>query len=113
MLQKGILYAVFSQKCSAAWQGAREERLTVGIMLPGRQDADDWLNFMLSQKNLWPTFTIQDLSGVRGAVCFTLSHLVCKFSWQICLAWCLGLCVGVACFWFACVLCWFLSSREI
>ena len=22
-----------------------------------RQDADDWLNFMLSQKNLWPTFT--------------------------------------------------------
>ena len=21
-------------------------------MLPGRQDADDWLNFMLSQKNL-------------------------------------------------------------
>ena len=23
----------------------------------GRQDADDWLNFMLSQKNLWPTFT--------------------------------------------------------
>ena len=38
------------------------ERLTVGIMLPGRQDADDWLNFMLSQKNfglpnLWPTFT--------------------------------------------------------
>ena len=34
-----------------------EERLTVGIMLPGRQDADDWLNFMSSQKNLWPTFT--------------------------------------------------------
>ena len=24
---------------------------------PGRQDADDWLNFMLSQKNLCPTFT--------------------------------------------------------
>ena len=23
----------------------------------GCQDADDWLNFMLSQKNLWPTFT--------------------------------------------------------
>ena len=47
---------MFSQKCSAAWQGARGERLTVAIMLPGRQDADDWLNFMLSQKNLWPTF---------------------------------------------------------
>ena len=56
-LQEGILCDVFSQKCSAAWQGARGERLTVGIMLPGRQDADDWLNFMLSQKNLWPTFT--------------------------------------------------------
>ena len=57
VLQEGILCDVFSQKCSAAWQGARGERLTVGIMLPGRQDADDWLNFMLSQKNLWPTIT--------------------------------------------------------
>ena len=58
VLQEGILCDVFSEKCSAAWQGARGERLTVAIMLPGRQDADDhWLNFMLSQKNLWPTFT--------------------------------------------------------
>ena len=56
-LQEGILCDVFSQKCSAAWQGAPGQRLTVAIMLPGRQDADDWLNFMLSQKNLWPTFT--------------------------------------------------------
>ena len=58
VLQEGILCDVFSQKCSAAWQGARGERLTVGIMLPGPQEADDWLNFMLSQKNLWPTFTM-------------------------------------------------------
>ena len=57
VLQEDILCDVFSQNCSAAWQGARGERLTVAIMLPGRQDADDWLNFMLSQKNLWPTFT--------------------------------------------------------
>ena len=57
--QEGILCDVFSQKCSAAWQGAPGQRLTVAIMLPGRQDADDWLNFMLSQKNLWPTFTIR------------------------------------------------------
>ena len=57
VLQEGILCEVFSQKCSAAWQGARGERLTVGVMLPGRQDPGDWLNFMLSQKNLWPTFT--------------------------------------------------------
>ena len=57
VLQEGILCDVFSQKCSNAWQGAGGERLTVAIMLPGRQEADDWLNFMLSQKNLWPTFT--------------------------------------------------------
>ena len=56
VLQESILCDVFSQKCSAAWQGARGEQLTVSVMLPGRQDADDWLNFMLSQKNLWPTF---------------------------------------------------------
>ena len=49
VLQEGILCDVFSQKCSAAWQGAWGERLTVGIMLPGLQEADDWLNFMLSQ----------------------------------------------------------------
>ena len=57
VVEESILCDVFSQKCSAAWQSARGERLTVAIMLPGRQDADDWLNFMLSQKNLWPTFT--------------------------------------------------------
>ena len=50
----------FLRSVSAAWQGARGERLTVAIMLPGRQDADDWLNFMLSQKNLWPAFTTRD-----------------------------------------------------
>ena len=49
VLQEGILSDVFSQKCSAAWQSARGERPTVGIMLPGRQDADDWLNFMLTK----------------------------------------------------------------
>ena len=54
--KKASLCDVFSQKCSAAWQGAPGQRLTVAIMLPGRQPADDWLDFMLSQKNLWPTF---------------------------------------------------------
>ena len=48
---------MFSRKCSAAWQGAPGQRLTVAIMLPGRQIADDSLDFMLSQQNLWPTFT--------------------------------------------------------
>ena len=41
VLQEGILCDVFSQKCSAAWQKAPGQRLTVAIMLPGRQDADD------------------------------------------------------------------------
>ena len=49
VLQEGILCDVFSQKCSAAWQGAPGQRLTVSIMLPGRQLADEWLDFMLSQ----------------------------------------------------------------
>ena len=57
VLQEGILCDVFSQGCSAAWQGAPGQRLTVSIMLPGRQMADEWLDFMLSQRNLWPTFT--------------------------------------------------------
>ena len=47
----------FSQKCSAAWQGAPGQRPTVAIMLPGRQDADDWLNFHAVAKE--PTFTIR------------------------------------------------------
>ena len=78
VLQEGILCDMFSQKCSAAWQGARGERLTVAIMLPGRQDADDWLNFMLSQKNIWPTFTqrrspnrslVKSGAGCRPSIC--------------------------------------------
>ena len=59
VLQEGILCDVFSQKCSAAWQGAPGQRLTVSIMLPGRQMADEWLDFMLSQRNLWPTLYYQ------------------------------------------------------
>ena len=55
VLREGILCDVFSQKCSAAWQGARPQRLMVSIMLPGRQSPDEWHDFMLSQRNLWPT----------------------------------------------------------
>lgn len=57
VLQEGVLCDVFMQKCSAAWQGAPGQKLTVSIMLPGRQQADDWLDFMLTQRNLWPTLT--------------------------------------------------------
>ena len=41
VLQESILCEVFSQKCSAAWQRARRERLTVGVMLPDRQNPGD------------------------------------------------------------------------
>ena len=41
VLQKDILCEVFSQKCSAAWQEARRERLTEGVMLLGRQNLGD------------------------------------------------------------------------
>lgn len=57
VLQEGVLCDVFMQKCSAAWQGAPGQKLTVSITLPGRQQADDWLDFMLTQRNLWPTLT--------------------------------------------------------
>ena len=91
VLQEGILCDVFSQKCSAAWQGARGERLTVGIMLPGRQDADDWLNFMLSQKNLWPTFTtrgtlteeVQVFSKERRRLQAKHLWMQVKLRWQV------------------------------
>ena len=36
VLQEGILCDVFSQKCSAAWQGAPGQRLTVAIILAVR-----------------------------------------------------------------------------
>ena len=60
--------------------GARGERLTVGIMLPGRQDADDWLNFMLSQKNLWPTFTTR---GTRRRLQAKHLWMQVKLRWQV------------------------------
>ena len=62
VLREGILADVFAQKCSAAWQGAPGQRLTVSILLPGRQNPDEWLDLMLSQKNLWPTFTLKGSS---------------------------------------------------
>ena len=72
VLQEGILCDVFSQKCSAAWQGAPGQRLTVSIMLPGRQLADEWLDFMLSQRNLWPTFT------TKGAPTEMITERTCR-----------------------------------
>ena len=50
LLGEHSLWCVFAEML-CCWQGARAERLTVSVMLPDRQDADDWL------KNLWSTFT--------------------------------------------------------
>ena len=52
---------MFSCVAGRSWRKAY-----VAIMLPGRQDADDWLNFMLSQKNLWPTLQPGVLSQRRS-----------------------------------------------
>ena len=65
VLQEGILCDVFLQKCSAAWQGAPGQRLTVAIMLPGRQLADDSLDFMLSQRSYGPPLLPGGLSKRR------------------------------------------------
>ena len=37
VLREGILCEVFLQRCSAAWEGAQGQRLTISIMLPGRR----------------------------------------------------------------------------
>ena len=54
----------------------------------------------------------EHLRGWEGRVCFTLFHLVCKFSWLICLARALAVC-GCCLFLVGFVPCWFLSSGEI
>ena len=62
-----------------------------------RQDVDDWLNFMLSQKNLWPTFTTSSTSP-RSHRNLTTIHRCCE-SLQISLADLPSAltCVSVAC----------------
>ena len=40
ILREGILRDVFSQRASAAWQGAQPQRLTVSLLLPGGGTAD-------------------------------------------------------------------------
>ena len=51
VLQEGILCDVFSQKCSG--KVLQDKGLRSPLCCP----ADKWLDFMLSQRNLWPTFT--------------------------------------------------------
>ena len=83
VLQEGILCDVFSQKCSAAWQDARGERLTVGVMFPGRQDADDWLNFMLSQSTVTEEITAQVFSKERRRLQVQHLWMEVKLRWGV------------------------------
>ena len=79
VLQEDILCDVFSQKCSAAWQGARGERLTVAIMLPGRQDADDWVvakEPMVSQRRSPNRSFVRNGAGCKPSTCGWRSNCV-------------------------------------
>ena len=52
-----ILRDVFSQRASAAWQGAPPQKVTVSILLPGRCTSDLWLDYLQSQRHFWPSMT--------------------------------------------------------
>ena len=62
ILREGILRDVFSQRASSAWQGMQPQRLTVSLLLPGRSKADQWLDFLQSQCQFWPTMTTRHAS---------------------------------------------------
>ena len=62
ILREGILRDVFSQRASSAWQGMQPQRLTVSLLLPGGGTADQWLDFLQSQRQFWPTMTTRHAS---------------------------------------------------
>ena len=62
ILREGILRDVFSQRASSAWQGAQPQRLTVSLLLPGGGTADQWLDFLQSQRQFWPAMTTRRAS---------------------------------------------------
>ena len=57
ILLEGILRDVFSQRASAAWQGAPPQKVAVSILLPGRCNSDYWLDYLQSQRHFWPSLT--------------------------------------------------------
>ncbi len=57
ILREGILRDVFSQRASAAWQGAPPQKVTVSILLPGQCPPDSWLDYLQSQRHFWPSMT--------------------------------------------------------
>ena len=56
-LLEGILQDVFAQRASAAWQGAKAQKLTVSLLLPGEGTAAQWRDFLQSKRRLWPTLS--------------------------------------------------------
>ena len=62
ILREGILRDVFSQRACSAWQGAQPQRLTVSLLLPGGGTADQWLDFLQSQRQFWPAMTTRHAS---------------------------------------------------
>ncbi len=62
ILREGILRDVFSQRASSAWQAAQPRRLTVSLLLPGSGTADQWLDFLQSQRQFWPAMTTRHAS---------------------------------------------------
>ena len=57
VLREGILRDVFSQRASSAWQGAPAQKVTVSLLLPHSGSADQWLDFLQSQRHFWPSMT--------------------------------------------------------
>ena len=62
ILREGILRDVFSQRASSAWQGAQPQRVTVSLLLPGSGTAEQWLEFLQSQRQFWPAMTTRHAS---------------------------------------------------
>ena len=62
VLREGILRDVFSQRASSAWQGAQPQKVTVSVLLPGSGTADQWLDFLQSQRHFWPSMTTRHAS---------------------------------------------------
>ena len=62
VLREGILRDVFSQRASSAWQGAQPQKVTVSVLLPCSGTADQWLDFLQSQRHFWPSMTTRHAS---------------------------------------------------
>ena len=58
ILLEGILRDVFSQRASAAWQGAPPQKVAVSILLPTIY----WLDDLQSQRHFWPSMTTRFVS---------------------------------------------------